>query len=324
MTRPYIVLVLAVLALVALFPSSETYWRQLISQIGASALLAVSFDVSLGFTGMLTMGTALFFGLGAFVFAYALLLNGVDVIGGIVVAEAGVLTAAVLTGALAVRLRGPSFFVLTLLVVSVAQNLAQNWRALTNGDDGFALDPEIFTLFGHKLTSLGRYYFGLAVFAFGYLATVILVRSPFGLLMRSVRENDFRVELLGLNPYVIKLAAFCWSAQLAGLAGIIYAASIAHVHAGLFDPSISGQALLWGFFGGVGTLAGPIFGAAVLVPFEDYMSTYIGYPKLFTGIALIVIVLAMRRQGILGLLDRGAVLLARPKPAKTAAVKAEQ
>ena len=200
MTRAHLALVLVALGLVALFPSSETYWRELICQIGASALLAIAFDISLGFTGMLTMGTALFFGFGAFVFAYALPLNGVDAVGGIFATEAAVLVVAMLTGALAVRLRGPSFFVLTLLIVSAAQNLAQNWRAITNGDDGFALDPGIFTLFGNQLTSLGRYYFALAVFALGYFMTVIVVRSPFGLLMRSVRENDFRVDCSGSTP----------------------------------------------------------------------------------------------------------------------------
>ena len=82
--------------------------------------------------------------------------------------------------------------------------------------------------------------------------------------------------------------------------------------------------MLWGFFGGVGTLIGPLIGAAVLVPFEDYMSTYLGYPRLFTGLVLIIIVLAMRREGVLGLFDRAIALLARPKTAKTLAVEANQ
>ena len=321
MTRPYIILVALLLGLTAAFPSSETYWRLLICQIGSSALLAISFDICLGFAGLLTMATALFSGLGAFIFAYVLQVHGIDIVAGVIATELAVLVAAVLIGALAVRLRGPSFLVFTLLMVSAAQHLAQSWRGVTGGDDGFSLDSDIFTLFGAQLSSIGRYYFALAVFALGYFSTVAIVRSPLGLLMRSVRENDFRVELLGLNPYVIKMVAFSWGALLAGLAGIIYAATIGHVDAGLFDPNVSGQAMLWGFFGGVGTLAGPMIGAAVLVPFEDYMSTYIGYPKLFTGVFLVVIVLTMRREGVLGLLDYGLSLLRRRRAGKAVPVE---
>jgi branched-chain amino acid transport system permease protein len=311
MQRWHIVVVMSGLALLALFPSSETYWRLLICQIASSALLAISFDICLGFTGMLTMATALFFGLGAFFFSYALRVDGLDVTGALALTVLAVFASALVTGALAVRLRGPGFLVLTLLLTSAAYNIAQNWRAVTNGDDGFALDPETFTIFGRQLSSMGRYYFCLAVFALGYLATVVVVRSPLGLLMRSVRENDFRVELLGLNPYAIKLIAFCFAGVIGGLAGVVYAASLEHVHAGMFDPAVSGRTMLWAFFGGVGTLVGPLIGAAVLVPFEDYMSSYVGYPKLFTGIVLVVIVLAMHRSGVLGLLNRAGTLLGR-------------
>jgi branched-chain amino acid transport system permease protein len=324
MQRWHIVLVVIALVLLVVFPSSETYWRLLVCQIASSALLAISFDICLGFTGMLTMATALFFGLGAFVFSYALRLDGVDVTAALVLTILAVFASAVVIGALAVRLRGPSFLVLTLLLSSAAYNLAQNWREVTNGDDGFALDPENFTIFGRQLTSMGRYYFGLAVFALGYLATVLVVRSPLGLLMRSVRENDFRVELLGLNPYAIKLIAFCWAAIIGGLAGIVYAIALEHVHAGMFDPAMSGRTMLWAFFGGVGTLIGPLIGAAVLVPFEDYMSSYVGYPKLFTGIILVIIVLAMHRAGVLGLFDRAISLLAHKPAIKEPVVKARQ
>jgi hypothetical protein len=144
----------------------------------------------------------------------------------------------------------------------------------------------------------------LAVFALGYLSSVAIVHSPLGLLMRGVRENEFRVELLGLNPYLIKLVAFCWAAIVAGLAGAAYAAALGHVHAGLFDPSVSGQAMAWAFFGGIGSLTGSLIGAAVLAPLEDYMSSFLGYPKLFTGILLVTIVISMHREGVLGLFGR--------------------
>ncbi len=92
--------------------------------------------------------------------------------------------------------------------------------------------------------------------------------------------------------------------MVAGLAGIAYTASIEHVHSGLFHWSMSGQAMLWAFFGGVGTVFGPILGAALLVPFEDFVGSVFGYPRLFTGILLVAVVLLMGKEGIVGLIAK--------------------
>lgn len=322
MRRWHVAIVLIALAGLCLFPPAQTYWRLLTVQIALSALLAISFDVCLGFTGMLTMGTALFFGLGAFFFSYALMALGLEMLGALAVTQAGILLVSLCVGALAVRLRGPSFLILTLILVIAVQHVAQNWRAVTNGDDGIPLDGEIFRLWGVQITSLGRYYFGLALFAVGYLATVALVRSPLGLLMRGVRGNDFRTELLGHNSHTIKLIAFCWSAQIAGLAGAAYATALGHIHAGLFDPAVSGQAMLWAFFGGIGTLVGPLIGAAVLVPFEDLMGSMLGYPKLFTGILLVSVVVLLHRGGVIGFLERLTLRRSRPQGTVSATVEA--
>jgi branched-chain amino acid transport system permease protein len=306
-----IAIVLAVVAMALIVQPTSSYYRLLFAQIAISALLAISFDVCLGFAGMLTMGTATFFGLGAYVFYYALGGWSVDLLLALLVAEAAVLAAALPLGYLAVQLSGPGFFILTLLLVSVVFQLAQTWRFATGGDDGFALDPSVFKLFGMAITAQTRYVLTIVLFACGYLLTALLLRSPLGLLCRGVRENEFRMELLGYSSRGIKLIAFCWSALVAGLAGIGYALSIEHVHSGLFHWTLSGQAMLWAFFGGVGTLLGPSLGAALLVPFEDYVGSYIGYPRLFTGVLLIAVVLLMGRRGLFGLLTK---LQSRARP----------
>ncbi|MFO1188169.1 MAG: branched-chain amino acid ABC transporter permease [Alphaproteobacteria bacterium] len=298
--RSYLVIVAVVVAGFAAMPPASNYWQLLITQIGMFGLLAIAFDICLGFAGMLSLATALFYGLGAYGFAYALKALGLDVICGAVVAVAFAMVAALLTGSLAVRLKGPSFLIMSLLLVTAVHAIAQNWKGITGGDDGLVLDPQLFRALGHAFVPIDRYYFGLALFAIGFFSTAALVASPLGRLMRSVKENDFRAEMLGYSARAIKLAAFTWAAGLAGLAGAGYAAAFQHVHTGLLHWTVSAEALMFGFFGGIGTLVGPVVGAAIVLPFEDFMSSKVGYPRLFTGILLVVMVL-VHRDGVLGL-----------------------
>jgi branched-chain amino acid transport system permease protein len=300
--RIYLGLVAATLVALAIVPPHSNYLQLLITQIGLNALLAISFDICLGFTGMLSLATALYYGIGAYVFAYALQGLGVDVIVALIIAEACVIVVATVTGFLAVRLKGASFLVISLLLVTACHALAQNWKPITGGDDGLVLDPGIFRLFSYQFVPVDRYYFGLALFAIGFYATALLIASPLGRLMRSVKENDFRSEMLGYNPRAIKLVAFVWAGALAGLAGAGYAVAFQHVHTGLLHWTVSVDALLYAFFGGIKTLVGPLLGVTLLLPLEDFMSTWVGYPRLFTGILLVIVVL-VHREGLIGLFN---------------------
>jgi branched-chain amino acid transport system permease protein len=107
--------------------------------------------------------------------------------------------------------------------------------------------------------------------------------------------------MLGYNARLIKLMSFCWAAALAALAGAIYCVSFQHVHTGLFNWSVSANALMWAFFGGLGSLIGPLIGVSVLVPLENYISSVIGYPRLLTGMLLVILVL-LHGKGVTGLL----------------------
>jgi len=300
--RVYLALVAAALAALFVARPDSSYLQLLVTQIALNALLAISFDICLGYAGMLSLATALYYGLGAYAFAYALQGLGVDIIGALIIAEAFVIAVAAVTGFLAVRLKGASFLVITLLLVTAFHALAQNWKPVTGGDDGLVLASRIFRLLSYQLMPVDRYYFVLALFAIGFFATALLAASPLGRLMRSVKENDFRSEMLGYDPRAIKLAAFTWASALAGLAGAGYAVAFQHVHTGLFHWTVSVDALLYAFFGGVGTLVGPLLGVTLLLPLEDFMSTQVGYPRLFTGILLVVVVL-VHREGLMGLLN---------------------
>ena len=299
--KTFLVVIAAALFLLLLLPP-ETYYVQLFISEGAMyALLALSFDICMGFAGLLSLATALYFGLGAYFFVLVLHVSDLGVFLALGPSVLMVLVVALVTGAIAVRVRGPAFLVVTLVLVTASHALGQNWKDLTGGDDGVVLNPAIFHWLGSDFEPEHRYRFALIVFMFGFFATVALVHSPVGRLLRSVKENEFRVELLGYNARSIKMIAFCWAAVLGALAGAIYAVAFQHVHTGMFHWSVSADALIWAFFGGLGSLIGPVIGVAILLPFETYMSSLIGYPRLFSGLLLVIVVL-VHKDGLMGIL----------------------
>jgi branched-chain amino acid transport system permease protein len=312
---PNILLVVVAVVLAVLFaiPPDTLYVQLLITEIASYALLAIAFDVCMGFTGLLSLATALYFGLGAYFFVFGLQVLGADVLGSTIISVVLVICIAILTGIVAVRLRGAAFLVVTLILVTASHALAQNWKNITGGDDGLVLAPSLFRIFDTPFTAHDRYRFGLIVFALGFFVTIAVIRSPLGRLFRSVKENEFRLDLLGYNARLVKLIAYCWAAFLAALAGAIYCVSFQHVHTGLFNWSVSANALIWAFFGGLGTVFGPVIGVSLLVPFENYISSIVGYPRLLTGVLLVIIVL-VNRNGIAGLLIALSERLMRRKP----------
>jgi branched-chain amino acid transport system permease protein len=301
--RPWHGVAVLVVALVAglSLPYQSSYVRLLITEIMVFGLLAVSFDLLFGFAGLLSVGQALYFGVGAYLMAFAAQRYGLEVPAAILCALAGVLVLAVATGFVCLRVRGHNFLIITIIFSTAAYFLATNWSELTGGDDGLVLESKVFRLTGETLTNTGRERVVLACFLAAFGATFLLLLSPFGRVLRAIKENDRRAEFLGYDTARIKLAAFCWAGALAGLAGALYAILFRHVHTGLLHWIISGDALIWSFFGGVGTLAGPVLGVALLLPFEEVISSAVGLPKLFTGILLVLMVL-VNRKGILGML----------------------
>jgi branched-chain amino acid transport system permease protein len=295
-----LLLVATVLFVLFLIPPSTQYMQLLITEIAGYGLLAVAFDVCFGFTGLLSLATALYFGLGAYFFVFSLKALGMDVLGAMMISIVLVLGIATLTGIIAVQLRGAAFLVLTMILVTASYGLAQAWKNVTGGDDGLVLDPSLFHGLGRQFTSTDRYRFALSLFAVGFFVTVALIRSPMGRLFRTVKENAFRLELLGYSATSIKLIAFCWAALLAAIAGVIYCVTFQHVHTGLFHWSVSANALIWAFFGGLGSLTGPLAGVSVLLPFENYVGSIIGYPRLFSGLLLIAVVL-IHKDGLAGI-----------------------
>ncbi len=280
-------------------PPETPYWQLYAADLALSALLAVSFDITFGFAGMLSLAQALFFGASAYMTALLLMAGGYDLLAVASIALIATTILAGATGFVAVRGSTHGLLILTLIFVTVAYVWAQDHRGITGGDDGLLFGGERFRLFGIDLSATGRLRLSMvaAVGVFGFC--LYLMWSPFGQLLRAVKDNEPRLEFLGYDTRWVKVAAFALSGTVAGVAGFIYAIMYQHVHTGQLHWTVSASALVWAFFGGLGTLGGPVLGTFIIKPFEDLSALWLGHPKFFTGLILIAMVL-LNPSGVVG------------------------
>ncbi|MFD1199796.1 branched-chain amino acid ABC transporter permease [Brucella gallinifaecis] len=263
------------------------------------ALFASAFNLLLGYTGILSFGHAAFFGGAAYMTAHAVKVWGVTPEIGILL---GALAAAVLglvIGFLAIRRQGIYSTMITLALAQMFFFFCLQ-AAFTHGEDGLQGVPRGY-LFGFidLNQQMNMYYFVLAVFVIGVFAIWRIINSPFGMILKSVRENENRAVSLGYSVNHYKLAAFVMSAALAGLAGGMKA--LVFQFATLTDVGwqMSGEVILMTLLGGIGTLIGPIVGAAFVVALQNYLATSDFPVTIVTGVIFMVCVLLFRK-GIVG------------------------
>ncbi|WP_313031263.1 branched-chain amino acid ABC transporter permease [Brucella sp.] len=263
------------------------------------ALFASAFNLLLGYTGILSFGHAAFFGGAAYVTAHAVKVWGVTPEIGILL---GVVAAAVLgliIGYLAIRRQGIYSTMITLALAQMFFFFCLQ-AAFTHGEDGLQGVPRGY-LFGFIDLNqpMNMYYFVLAVFVIGVFAIWRIINSPFGMILKSVRENENRAVSLGYSVNHYKLAAFVMSAALAGIAGGMKA--LVFQFATLTDVGwqMSGEVILMTLLGGIGTLIGPIVGAAFVVALQNYLATSDFPVTIVTGVIFMACVLLFRR-GIVG------------------------
>ena len=274
----------------------------LVMQILCFALFACAFNLLLGFTGLLSFGHAAFFGAGAYGAGYALLHWGVTPEVGLAVGALVATLLGALFGALAIRRQGIYFAMITLALAQMVYFFCLQ-APFTGGEDGIQSVPRGRILGLVDLNQpLAMYYFVLAVFlaAFGLIHRII--HSPFGQVLKAIRENEPRAISLGYRTERYKLAAFVLSATLAGLAGATKA--IVAQNASLTDVhwSMSGEVVLMTLLGGMGTVFGPIVGALIIISMQFYLAGLGSWVTITQGLIFVVCVLAFRR-GIVGELE---------------------
>ena len=289
--------VLPVGILLGLLPFLTPY-RSLASEMLIFAIFALGYDIVLGYTGLLSFGHAMFFGIGAYGTALVLLKLIPSLFAGLVVSTTVALAVAYFVGFLSIKRRGIYFVMITLAFCQMLYFIAFKWTGLTGGDSG---------LHGVPRTSLGPldlnnevtfYFFILLLFSLSVLLAVRVVNSPFGRVVKCLKDNEDRARSIGYDTYRFKLLAFMISAFFSSLAGGLYAVHLNFVPLDTLSIHTSGDVVIMALVGGIGTLYGPIFGAMALVYLKNLLSNWLGNWNLIMGIIFIVSVLTMR-QGLL-------------------------
>lgn len=274
-------------------------------------LFACAFNLMLGFTGLLSFGHAAFFGSASYISAYALKAWGLSPELALLLATLGAALLGLVFGAVAIRRQGIYFAMITLALAQMVYFAAVQ-LPFTGGEDGIQGVPRnpLFGLIPLE-DNYALYYFVLAVFLLGLFAVWRIVHSPFGQVLKAIRENEPRAISLGYQVDRYKLTAFVLSAALSGLAGgmkalVVQVASLTDV-----AWQMSGEVVLMTLLGGMGTVFGPAVGAGVIVTLQNYLNAFGSLVTIVTGAIFVVCVLAFRR-GILGEIQ--ARLAARKQP----------
>jgi len=287
------------------------YPRALLAEIYIFAIFAMSLDLLLGFTGLMSLGHAAFFGLGAYAVAILGTLVGVNawlaLAAGILVAAIG----AALIGFFCVRLSGIPFLMLTLAFSQLVFSVALKWRDLTGGSDGMAI-PDKPSFFGVELSnSLAMYFMALAFLLVAYWALRRLLNAPLGHIFVGIRENEPRMLAIGFNTRAYKLLSFIVAGAFAGLAGGLYAIFNSFISPDAIYWTSSGDILIMTMLGGAGTLIGPAIGAGVFLLMKNVVSSYSDHWLAIIGAVFICCVLFFP-GGIWGTLRQLRLLERKP------------
>lgn len=290
---------IALLAFALLAPMLGLY-PVFVMKLLCFALFACAFNLLLGFTGLLSFGHAAFFGFAAYVTGYFIKSQGFTPELGIL---AGVIVAAfigLVFGLIAIRRQGIYFAMITLALAQMVFFICLQ-ASFTGGEDGLQGVPR-GKLFG--LLALDgdqtMYYVVLAIFVACFLAIARIINSPFGQVLKMIRENEPRAISLGYEVDRYKLLAFVLSAALAGLAGslktlVMGFATLSDVH-----WSMSGEVILMSLLGGVGTFFGPVVGAGIVIALQNLLADKVGsWVTVIIGVIFVLCVLAFRK-GVVG------------------------
>jgi branched-chain amino acid transport system permease protein len=268
------------------------YWTGLLTQIVILAMLAMSLDMLLGYTGLPSLGHAGFFGVAAYGVGILSTTYQADVwtsaAGGLIV---GIALAA-LFGLIVSHVRDVYFLMITLALGMVLWGLSFRWIPVTGGDNGIAGIPRLEAHLGLPAAGpLPFYYIALLVLAVSSVLMMLIVRSPFGLTLRGIRENEKRMSSLGYNTWLHCYLSYVLSGAFASVAGVMWAYYNGFVSPTYLDLTASSELFLMVTLGGPATLVGPVLGAAAIVLLKNVMSAYTARWLLVLGIVYIATIM---------------------------------
>ena len=284
----------------------------LTAEIYIMAIFAMSLGLIMGFAGLVSLGHAAFFGIGAYTVAlvgqyvpntYLLLIIAV-VISGIL---------AFITGAVFIRTSKFYFLMITLAFSQLVFTLFWQMKDLTGGADGMSVSAIMNLGFGDILDPRSIYYVMGIAFVMAFILLRSFVESSAGKITKGVMENESRMNALGYDVRVYKLLAYTLSGALAGLAGALYSFYNVFVSPELSGWLFSGQVMIMVIVGGVGTLLGPAMGAGVFIFLQNFISTYTERWPLIMGVLLVILVL-VGKGGVIHWLQYFKAMIFRRKP----------
>ena len=263
------------------------------------ALLACAFNLLIGYGGLLSFGHAMFLGTAGYVSGQALKVWGLPPELGILAGTAAAAGLAVITGVVAIRRQGIYFAMITLALSQLLYFIYLQ-VPFTHGEDGIQGIPQgyLFGVFNLANPTI-LYYVVLAGFLFGFLLIFRTINSPFGEVLKAIRENEPRAISLGYKTDQYKLLAYILSGTLAGLAGALKVFVAQNASLTDVEVAMSGQIVLMTLVGGLGTIFGPVFGAFVIVAMQQYLSGLGQWVTVIQGSVFVVCVLTFRR-GVIG------------------------
>jgi branched-chain amino acid transport system permease protein len=298
-----------ILALLAVAPLVlPEFWRRFVTEILIWGLLAMSSDILIGYTGMISFGHSVFFGLGMYGAAAALLwAKPANLWLALLFGLAAAAVVAVFVAYFATRLRDIYFSITTLVFSQIFYVIIFTWTEVTGGENGLNFSRPALAipgLFSVPFTTETLHWFVLAVVTISFLAIRRVTQSPFGMVLQAIRENEPRARAIGYAVERYKIVAVMLSGLFAGLAGILYAIQNKFAAPDFVFFLISGEVVIFNVMGGIGTLVGPIAGAAFFLLLREGLSRYFTeYYLIPVGIIFTAMVIFMP-QGLLGFARR--------------------
>jgi len=279
----------------------------LASTVLVYSIAVLGTNLLLGYTGLLSFGQGIFFGVGAYAAGLSFLHLGVQTPAGLLIAAlVGMLTATVV-GALCILRRGVTFVMLTFAFSAMFGYLVYVLSDITGGENGLrGFSARAVGVFGVEMTTLSSSLSVFVLVAICFVAVYVLltrvIHSPFGATLMAIRENEDRAAAIGYNTMLFKLLAFSISGLVTGLAGGLYAIYLGAVPDTALQPEISTTILVMTILGGTGSLYGSFLGAVIFLTLSDYLSQVWDRWQILLAVALIAIVLYLR-GGVWGAIE---------------------
>ncbi len=285
------------------------FWRRFLTEVLIWGLLAMSSDLLIGYTGMISFGHSAFFGLGMYGAAGSLIALSKSLWLATLCGLAAAAGAALFVAYFSTRLRDIYFAITTLIFSQIFYVIIFTWTTVTGGENGLIFTRPHLTipfLYDARFTSTTMHWFVLAVVTASYLILRRLTRSPFGMVLQSIRENEPRTRAIGYPVERYKIVSVMLSGLFAGLAGVLYAVQNQFAAPDFVFFLTSGDTVIYNVIGGIGTLVGPIVGAGFFQLARELLARLFGdqFPYLIPLGAVFIAIIILLPQGLLGFARR--------------------